>query len=158
MKPVIYTKDSIYITLHVITSVAEWARHYSYCVRVLCSKRTVIQEICQTSMLYLSFVFTFKIMAHAFWKLSQFSKRVNIQNAHVMWVCRPDSNPKTYSPQPSALPNKLLVFNVHNLKWSLFVCRYISFFNPCPSDRLMCTNKTCFAGVVTKQKMRNIYV
>jgi len=54
-------------------------------------------------------------------------------------------------------PIELSWFNVHILNISLFVCTYKSYFQSLmdvqPLWHLMCTNKTCFAGIETRQKI-----
>jgi len=95
------------------------------------------------------------MIARAFWKLRQFSKLVIFKNAQAFWSYRSGSKQRPHALQVASLPIELSWFNVHSLKIGLFVSIYLIFnpwwmFSPC--EMLMCTNKTCFAGVGTRPK------
>jgi len=93
------------------------------------------------------------MIARAFWNLCQFSKRVNFKNAVMFFARRRGSAQRPDAAHVVSLPITYWcsMFTV----WQL-VCTYISYFQSLmdvqPLWRLMCTNKTCCAGVGTRPK------
>ena len=97
------------------------------------------------------------IIARAFWTLKQFSKRVNFQKKEhgFLFPCQ-GSNLGRHCPQMVSLPLELSCFNIYNLHIHVLRVNIYHIFNPwwmfSPCNLLMCTNKTCFAGVETRPK------
>jgi len=83
-------------------------------------------------------------------------KTSQLQNARAISIHRPVSNQRPHVLDTMYLPNKLLVYNIHVSKSKLFICKYLSYFwswmDIQPLDRLIRTNKTCFARVRTMPK------
>ena len=127
MKLVIHSKSSVHMSQDdFVISVAECARGRSRGIRMLCSKASMTLEKPQTYIISIVFCNFNKTIARVFWKLNQFSKRVNIENARAVSLRRPGSNCGSCQlPKLSAVPTMLSVFNVHNLAFSSVGVYYI---------------------------------
>jgi len=70
------------------------------------------------------------MIAHAFWKLSQFSKRITSNGQHIRQnsCLRPGSNQRLHAFQRASLPPAPSMFNISRQENKLIVCKYISYF------------------------------
>ena len=96
------------------------------------------------------------------WSHVRFKRWGNFQNESIskkkyiqFLIQCPGSNQAHHSLQTVSLPSERLWFNIHKLKNGLCENIYLIFnpwwmFSLC--NLLMCTNKTCFAGVGTRPK------
>jgi len=113
-----------------------------------------------SSLSYIGKIYFGKIIARAFWKLRQFSKRVTFQrNMYVRFWYRTQVRTR----DNTVFRRRLYNLNYYGSTFTSWQCNclcanmYLIFnpwwmFSPCNLNMLMCANKTCFAGVRTRPK------